>query len=65
MIHITHGIRPQAIGQGARVLAGAIPYLPVGVHLAVVDPGRRLASGGRSRCGAATAACSSAPTTAC
>jgi S-adenosylmethionine hydrolase len=39
VIHITHGIQPQAIGQGARVLAGAIPYLPAGVHLAVVDPG--------------------------
>ena len=39
VIHITHGIQPQAIGQGARVLAGAIHYLPVGVHLAVVDPG--------------------------
>jgi S-adenosylmethionine hydrolase len=39
VIHVTHGIQPQAIGQGARVLAGAIRYLPVGVHLAVVDPG--------------------------
>ncbi|HEY3763566.1 MAG TPA: SAM-dependent chlorinase/fluorinase [Gaiellales bacterium] len=39
VIHITHGIQPQAIGQGARVLAGAILYLPAGVHLAVVDPG--------------------------
>ena len=39
VIHVTHGIQPQAIGQGARVLAGAIPYLPAGVHLAVVDPG--------------------------
>jgi hypothetical protein len=39
VIHITHGIQPQAIGQGARVLAGAIPYLPAGIHLAVVDPG--------------------------
>jgi S-adenosyl-L-methionine hydrolase (adenosine-forming) len=39
VIHLTHGIQPQAIGQGARVLAGAIPYLPMGVHLAVVDPG--------------------------
>ena len=25
--------------QGALVLARAVPYLPVGVHLAVVDPG--------------------------
>ncbi len=39
VIHLTHGIQPQAIGQGARVLAGAIQDLPVGVHLAVVDPG--------------------------
>jgi S-adenosyl-L-methionine hydrolase (adenosine-forming) len=39
VIHITHGIQPQAIGQGARVLAGAIRYVPKGVHLAVVDPG--------------------------
>ena len=39
VIHVTHGIRPQAVGQGARVLAGAIRYLPAGVHLAVVDPG--------------------------
>jgi S-adenosyl-L-methionine hydrolase (adenosine-forming) len=39
VIHVTHGIRPQAVGQGARVLAGAIRFLPVGVHLAVVDPG--------------------------
>jgi hypothetical protein len=39
VIHVTHGIQPQAIGQGARVLAGAIRYLPAGVHLAVVDPG--------------------------
>ena len=39
VIHIGHGIEPQAVGQGARVLAGAIPYMPVGVHMAVVDPG--------------------------
>ena len=39
VIHVTHGIRPQAVGQGSRVLAGAIRFLPVGVHIAVVDPG--------------------------
>jgi S-adenosyl-L-methionine hydrolase (adenosine-forming) len=39
VIHLSHGIQPQAIGQGARVLAAAMPYLPAGVHLAVVDPG--------------------------
>ena len=30
VIHITHGVNPQAVGQGARLLAGAIRYLPVG-----------------------------------
>jgi hypothetical protein len=39
VIDITHGIPPQAVEQGAVVLARAIPYMPVCVHLAVVDPG--------------------------
>jgi S-adenosylmethionine hydrolase len=39
VIDITHGIHPQAVTQGAVVLARAIPYMPVCVHLAVVDPG--------------------------
>ncbi len=39
VIDVTHGIAPQAVLQGAVVLARAVPYLPVGVHLAVVDPG--------------------------
>jgi len=39
ILDVTHGIPPQAVAQGALVLARAIPYLPVGVHLAVVDPG--------------------------
>ncbi len=39
VIDITHGIAPQAVLQGALVLANAIPYMPVGVQLAVVDPG--------------------------
>jgi S-adenosyl-L-methionine hydrolase (adenosine-forming) len=39
IIDITHGIPPQAILQGALVLANTVPYMPVGVHLAVVDPG--------------------------
>ena len=34
VIHLGHGIRPQAVGQGARVLAASITYLPVGVHMA-------------------------------
>jgi S-adenosyl-L-methionine hydrolase (adenosine-forming) len=39
IIDITHGIGPQAVTQGALFLARAVPYMPVGVHLAVVDPG--------------------------
>jgi S-adenosylmethionine hydrolase len=39
IIDITHGIHPQGVLQGGLVLANTIPYLPVGVHLAVVDPG--------------------------
>jgi S-adenosyl-L-methionine hydrolase (adenosine-forming) len=39
IIDVTHGIPPQAVLQGALVLAQTIPYMPVGVHLAVVDPG--------------------------
>jgi S-adenosylmethionine hydrolase len=39
VIDITHGIPPQAVLQGALVLANTTPYMPVGVHLAVVDPG--------------------------
>jgi S-adenosyl-L-methionine hydrolase (adenosine-forming) len=38
IVDITHGIRPQAILQGAVVLANTVPYMPVAVHLAVVDP---------------------------
>ena len=39
VIDLTHGIPPQAVLQGALVLRNTTPYLPVGVHLAVVDPG--------------------------
>src|ERR671924_152438 len=39
IIDITHGIKPQAVLQGALVLRNTLPYMPVGVHLAVVDPG--------------------------
>jgi hypothetical protein len=39
VLDITHGIEPQAVMQGAVVLARAVPYMPVCVHLAVVDPG--------------------------
>jgi S-adenosylmethionine hydrolase len=39
VIDITHGIPPQGVTQGAIVLARSIPFMPVCVHLAVVDPG--------------------------
>jgi S-adenosylmethionine hydrolase len=39
IIDVTHGIPPQAVLQGALVLANTLPYMPIGVHLAVVDPG--------------------------
>jgi S-adenosylmethionine hydrolase len=39
IIDITHGIPPQAVLQGAFVLASTVGYMPVGVHLAIVDPG--------------------------
>jgi S-adenosyl-L-methionine hydrolase (adenosine-forming) len=38
VIDITHGIEPQSILQGALVLANTLPYMPEGVHVAVVDP---------------------------
>ena len=39
ILDVTHGISPQAVTEGALMLARAIPYLPEGIHLAVVDPG--------------------------
>jgi len=39
VIDITHGIPPQHVLQGALVLANTLPYMPAGVHVAVVDPG--------------------------
>jgi S-adenosylmethionine hydrolase len=39
VIDVTHGIPPTHVLQGALVLASTLPYMPAGVHLAVVDPG--------------------------
>jgi S-adenosyl-L-methionine hydrolase (adenosine-forming) len=39
VLDITHGIKPGRILQGALMLANTLAYMPVGVHLAVVDPG--------------------------
>jgi S-adenosylmethionine hydrolase len=38
VIDLTHGVPRHDAQAGALILAGALPYLPVGVHLAVVDP---------------------------
>jgi len=39
IIDITHLVTPGDVRRGAAVLAQTIPYLPRGVHVAVVDPG--------------------------
>ena len=39
VIDITHGIKPGRVLQGALMLANTLAYMPIGVHLAVVDPG--------------------------
>jgi S-adenosylmethionine hydrolase len=39
IIDITHGLGAGHVLQGALMLANTLPYMPVGVHLAVVDPG--------------------------
>jgi hypothetical protein len=39
ILDLAHGIRKYAIADGAYLLESALPYLPVGVHVAVVDPG--------------------------
>jgi S-adenosyl-L-methionine hydrolase (adenosine-forming) len=38
VIDITHGVERHDVRAGAVIMAGALPYMPVGVHLAVVDP---------------------------
>jgi S-adenosyl-L-methionine hydrolase (adenosine-forming) len=45
VIDLTHGLEPGSVLQGALVLAHTLPYVPLGVTLAVVDPG----VGGRRR----------------
>lgn len=39
IIDITHGIRPGHVLPASLMLANTLPYMPSGVHLAVVDPG--------------------------
>jgi hypothetical protein len=38
VIDITHGVPRHDVRAGALILRGALPFMPVGVHLAVVDP---------------------------
>jgi S-adenosylmethionine hydrolase len=38
VIDLTHGINRHDVRQGALVLRGTLPYLPQGVHVAIVDP---------------------------
>ena len=39
VLHLTHGVAPGDIAAGARALADAVPHVPVGIHVAVIDPG--------------------------
>jgi S-adenosylmethionine hydrolase len=38
IVDITHGIERHQVRHGALVLRNTLPYLPAGVHIAVVDP---------------------------
>jgi S-adenosylmethionine hydrolase len=38
VIDISHGIARHDVRAGAVILRGALPYMPIGVHLAIVDP---------------------------
>jgi S-adenosylmethionine hydrolase len=39
IIDITHLVPPGDVRRGAAVMAQTVPYLPAGVHVAVIDPG--------------------------
>jgi S-adenosyl-L-methionine hydrolase (adenosine-forming) len=39
IIDVTHLVPPGDVRRGAAVLAQTVPYLPAGIHVAVVDPG--------------------------
>jgi S-adenosylmethionine hydrolase len=39
LVDVTHAIRHFALRDGAFLMARSVPYFPVGVHVAVVDPG--------------------------
>ena len=39
LVDVTHAIRHFALRDGAFLLARSVPYFPIGVHVAVIDPG--------------------------
>jgi S-adenosylmethionine hydrolase len=39
IVDISHTVRKYAIADGGYLLRSSLPYLPVGVHVAIVDPG--------------------------
>jgi len=39
IVDISHTVRKYAIRDGAFILRAALPFMPVGIHVAVVDPG--------------------------
>lgn len=39
VVDLTHGVPRQDVLAGAVILTQALPYMPVGVHVAIVDPG--------------------------
>jgi S-adenosyl-L-methionine hydrolase (adenosine-forming) len=38
IVDITHGVERYAVRQGALVMRNTLPYMPLGVHVAVIDP---------------------------
>jgi S-adenosylmethionine hydrolase len=52
IIDVCHQVSAQSVPIGASMLAEALPYLPTGVHLALVDPARATSPRGVAiRCG--------------
>ncbi len=39
IVDVSHAVRKYAVRDGAFILRATLPYVPVGVHVAVVDPG--------------------------
>jgi S-adenosylmethionine hydrolase len=39
LLDISHGVTRHSIAEGAALLWAALPHLPAGIHMAVVDPG--------------------------